>query len=125
MLLNDLPKYIKCKKKYNIKKTNIQFQSIYSNSKAVKNPSIYIIDEKKKIKQEYIRESIKKGAVALITNKYLKNFFIPQYIVKYINKTKQLLLCKLFRHAVQNLMFEVDLGPKAPFCKQNNMNKYL
>ena len=42
MLLNDLPKYIECKKIYNIKKTNILFQSIYSNSKAVKNQSIYI-----------------------------------------------------------------------------------
>ena len=92
MLLNDLPKYIKCKKKYNIKKTNIQFQSIYSNSKAVKNPSIYIIDEKKKIKQEYIRESIKKGAVALITTRYYKNFLIPQYIVKNINEWINLFL---------------------------------
>ena len=79
-----------------IQKTNILFQSIYSNSKAVKNQSIYIIDAKKKIKQEYIRESITKGAVALITTKYYKNFLIPQYIVKNINKNKKHLLCKLF-----------------------------
>ena len=96
MLLNDLPKYIECKKIYNIKKKNILFQSIYSNSKAVKNQSIYIIDAKKKIKQEYIRESITKGAVALITTRYYKNFLIPQYIVKNINKNKKHLLCKLF-----------------------------
>ena len=94
MLLNDLPKYIECKKKYNINKTNILFQSIYSNSKAVKNQSIYIIDAKKKIKQEYIIESITKGAVALITTKYHKNFLIPQYIVKNINKNK--IACNVF-----------------------------
>ena len=45
--------------------------------------------KKKKIKQEYIRESIKKGAVALITTRYHKNFLIPQYIVKNINKHKK------------------------------------
>ena len=96
MLLNDLPKYIECKKKYNIKKSNISFKDIYSNSKAVNNSSIFFVDAKKKFKQEYIKESIKKGAIALITNKYFKNFFIPQYIVKDINKNKKLLLCKLF-----------------------------
>ena len=47
MLLNDISKNIECKKKYNIKKTNIYFQSIYSNSKSVKNPSIYVVDAKK------------------------------------------------------------------------------
>ena len=35
---------------------------------------------------EYIKESIAKGAVARITNKYLRKFLIPQYIVKDINK---------------------------------------
>ncbi len=54
MLLNDLPKYIECKKIYNIKKTNILFQSIYSNSKAVKNQSIYIIDAKKKLSKNIL-----------------------------------------------------------------------
>jgi len=96
MLLNDISKNIECKKKYNIKKANIYFQSIHSNSKAVKNPSIFVIDAKKKFKQEYVKESITRGAVALITNKYVKNFFIPQYIVKDINKTKKILLRKLF-----------------------------
>ena len=96
MLLNDISKNIECKKKYNIKKTNIYFQSIYSNSKAVKNKSIFVIDAKKRFKQKYIKESITRGSVALITNKYFKNFFIPQYIVNDINKTKKLLLRKLF-----------------------------
>ena len=96
MLLDDLPKYIECKKKYNIKNTNIFFKGIYSNSKAVKKSSIYIVDAKKKFKKEYVEESIKKGAVAFITSKYLKNFFIPQYIVQDINKNKKKILCKLF-----------------------------
>ena len=47
MLLNEIPKNIECKKKYNIKKTNIYFKSIYSNSKEVKSSSVYIIDAKK------------------------------------------------------------------------------
>ena len=86
MLLNDISKFIECTKKYNIKKTDISFQNIYSNSKTVKKQSIYVVDAKKKFAQKYIKESIAKGAVALITNKYLRKFLIPQYIVKDINK---------------------------------------
>ena len=127
MLLNDIAKNIECKKKYNIKKTNIYFQSIYSNSKSVKNPSIYVIDEKKKFKQEYIKESITRGAVALITNKYLKNFIIPQYIVHDINKAKKLLLCKLFQNPPLNSVAVTGTNGKtsvvwfiSQICEGNN-----
>ena len=127
MLLNDISKYIKCKKKYNIKNTNIFLKNIYSNSKAVKKSSIFVIDAKKKFKPEYIKESITKGAVALITNKYLKNFFIPQYIVKDINKTKQLLLCKLFPNPPLNSVAVTGTNGKtsvvwfiSQICERNN-----
>ena len=46
MLLNDIPKYIECKKKYNIKKTNIYFQNIYSNSKEKIYPHKWFEDKK-------------------------------------------------------------------------------
>ena len=127
MLLNDIPNDIECQKKYNIKKTNIYFQSIYSNSKSVKNPSIYVIDAKKKFKQEYIKESITRGAVALITNKYLKNFSIPQYIVQDINKAKKLLLCKLFQNPPLNSVAVTGTNGKtsvvwfiSQICERNN-----
>ena len=127
MLLNEIPKNIECKKKYNIKKTNIYFKSIYSNSKEVKSSSVYIIDAKKKFKQEYIIESIKKGAVALITNKYLKNSIIPQYIVDDINLTKKILLYKLFPYPPLNSVAVTGTNGKtsvvwfiSQICERNN-----
>jgi len=127
MLLNDIPKFIECKKKYNIKKTDISFQNIYSNSKTVKKQSIYVVDAKKKFAQKYIKESIAKGAVALITNKYLRKFLIPQYIVKDINKNKKILLCKLFTNPPLNSIAVTGTNGKtsvawfiSQICELNN-----
>ena len=127
MLLNDLPKYIECKKKYNIKKTNIYFQSIFTNSKAVKKSSIYVIDSRNKFKNKYIKESITKGAVALITNKYQKNYLIPQYIVSDINKNTKLLIKKLFPNPPLNSVAVTGTNGKtsvvwfiSQICELNN-----
>ena len=54
--------------------------------KSAKKNSIYIIDFRKKIKQEYIDEAVKNGSVAIVSNKYLKSCRLPQFIVNDLNK---------------------------------------
>ena len=102
MLLSNLSKYIDCKKIYNLKKKEIYFNNVYSNSYYIKQSSILIVDVNKKFKNQYIKNSIKKGAVALISNKYHKNILLPQFIVDNINKNKNLILKKLFYMAPKN-----------------------
>lgn len=102
MLLTDIPKHINCKKIYNFKKQQIEFTNIYFNSKFINNSSVFAFDIKKKIKKEYIIESVKKGAVALISNQYQKNLLIPQYIVVNVKRNIKILLKKIFPYPPLN-----------------------
>ena len=95
MLLTDLTGHISCKKFYNTPKKNINFNYIFTNSKSVKNFSIFAVNNNKKFKKEFINEAIKKGSVALLSNKYFKNYKLPQYIVNDVNLSISRLLYKL------------------------------
>ena len=83
MLLTEIPNLIKCKKIYNLK--NISFNKIYTNSNYVSKSSIFIIEKKTKLKKKYIKEAIKKGAIAIISNEFIPNLLITQFVVVNIN----------------------------------------
>ena len=83
MLLTEIPNLIKCKKIYNLK--NISFNKIYTNSNSVSKSSIFIIEKKTKLKKKYIKEAIKKGAIAIISNEFIPNLLITQFVVVNIN----------------------------------------
>ena len=85
MLLTEIPNLIKCKKIYNLK--NISFNKIYTNSNYVSKSSIFIIEKKKKLKKEYIKEAITKGAIAIISNEFIPNLLITQFVVVNINRS--------------------------------------
>jgi len=128
MLLTDIPKYINCKKIYNLKKKKINYTNIYSNSNSVDKASIFIIDVNKKIKNEYIEEGLKKGVVALLTNKYRKNFSITQFVVDNLNKNAKILLNILFPYKPINSIGITGTNGKtsvawfiSQICKLNNI----
>ena len=83
MLLTEIPNLIKCKKIYNLK--NISFNKIYTNSNYVSKSSVFIIEKKTKLKKIYIKEAIKKGAIAIISNEFIPNLLITQFVVVNIN----------------------------------------
>ena len=83
MLLTEIPNLIKCKKIYNLK--NISFNKIYTNSNYVSKSSIFIIEKKAKLKKKYIKEAITKGAIAIISNEFIPNLLITQFVVVNIN----------------------------------------
>ena len=83
MLLTEIPNLIKCKKIYNLK--NISFNKIYTNSNYVSKSSIFIIEKKTKLKKKYIKEAITKGAIAIISNEFIPNLLITQFVVADIN----------------------------------------
>jgi len=83
MLLTEIPNLIKCKKIYNLK--NISFNKIYTNSNSVSKSSIFIIEKKTKLKKKYIKEAITKGAIAIISNEFIPNLLITQFVVVNIN----------------------------------------
>ena len=96
MLLTELQKHINFNKIYNLTKKKINFNYIYTNSKIVKKFSIFAIDYKKNFKYSYLEEAIKRGSVAIITNRYFKNCKLPQFVVKDINLVIAKLLNQLF-----------------------------
>ena len=67
MLLSKILEVI-CPQDIRSYKKNINVRYITANSKLVISNSIYIADFKKNIKQEFINEAIKNGAVAILTN---------------------------------------------------------
>ena len=83
MLLTEIPNYIKCKKISNLK--NISFNKVYTNSSYVTKSSVFIIEKKTRLKKKYIKEAIKKGAVAIISNEFIQNLSITQFVVFDIN----------------------------------------
>ena len=95
MLLTDISKHINCEKIYDLKENKLRFYNIFSNSKNNNKNSIFFIDKKVRLKKLYIEESIKNGAIAIITNSYIKNINIPQFLVKDIENSIYKLLNKL------------------------------
>ena len=95
MLLTDLPSHISCNRIYNSTKKNIKFNRIFTNSRFVKKFSIFAVNNHKKFKKKFLNEAIKKGSVAILSNKYFKNYKTPQYIVNDVNLSISRLLYKL------------------------------
>ena len=92
MLLTEVPHYINCLKIYNLTKKEINFSYIFTNSKNIKKYSVFVLKKSDQFNQSYIRESIKNGAVAIISNKYLKGFKITQFVVKNVDASLSILL---------------------------------
>jgi len=95
MLLTEVSKHIECLGIYNLNKKKFTFNNIQTNSKNVKKLSIFAINNKKKIKNTYINDAIDKGAVGILSNKYIKNINLTQFIVKNIDESLYILLNKL------------------------------
>jgi len=96
MLLTEINKHIKCNKIHNINNKNKNFNNIFTNSHNVKKFSIFAIKKNIKFSKKYIKDAIQKGAVAIITNKYIVGVDITQYIVKDIDLSIKILLTKLY-----------------------------
>ncbi len=79
MLLTEIPNHIKCKKISNLK--NISFNKVYTNSSYVTKSSVFIIEKKTRLKKKYIKEAVKKGAIAIISNEFIQNLSITQFVV--------------------------------------------
>ena len=79
MLLTEIPNYIQCKKISNLK--NISFNKVYTNSCYITKSSVFIIEKKTRLKKKYVKEAIKKGAIAIITNEFIRNLSITQFVV--------------------------------------------
>ena len=96
MQLTKIPQYINCKKIYQFSKKDLVFNHISTHSSHIKKSSIFVIQNNLKINHNFILEAIKKGAVGIITSKYLKNFKVNQYNVEDIDSSLRILLYKLY-----------------------------
>ena len=102
MLLTEVHKYIKCKKIHNFDKKNINFKFIFTNSKNIKKFSIFAIQDTTKIKKKFINEAVSRGAVAIISKKFIKGVKITQYIVNNVDLSISIILDKIYPKAPQN-----------------------
>ena len=93
MLLTEIPNYIKCKKISNLK--NISFNKVYTNSSYVTKSSVFIIEKKTRLKKKYIKEAINKGAIAIISNEFIRDLSITQFVVVNINQSLLNILQKI------------------------------
>ena len=93
MLLTEIHDYIKCKKICNLK--NISFNKVYTNSNYVTKASIFILEKKTRLRKKYIKEAIKKGAIAIISNEFIRNISITQFVVVNINQSLLNILKKI------------------------------
>ena len=84
MLLTEVFHHIKCDKIYKPDKKNLKVNYVFTNSLNVKKSSIFVIDSKVKFRRKYVKEAISRGAIAILTNKYLDNINVTQYIVSNI-----------------------------------------
>ena len=103
MLLSDLSNILICEHILYFKKDK-KIKFISSNSKTIKKNSIFISDFNKKIKKIYLKEAIKNGAIAIITNKLVKDINIPQFKVKNISISVKKILNKLKYKAPNNIV---------------------
>ena len=95
MLLSNLGSFINIQKTYNFNK-NKNFSSITANSKLTDKTTLLIYDKNKKIKRIYVDEAIRNNIPAIITNKYINNLKIPQFVVSNINIAINALLKKIY-----------------------------
>ena len=79
MLLSDIIKNKNLIKVINFK-IDKKIKYITSNSKLIRKDSILIVDYSKNFKFNYISEAVKKGAVAIVTNRLEKNITVPQFL---------------------------------------------
>ena len=75
MQLIKITDYIKCKKIYKYNNKNFLVKNIVTHSDNVRNSTLLAIIDKAKFKDEYIKQSIKKGAVGILTSNYIKKSF--------------------------------------------------
>jgi len=91
MLLSNILDVINPQKLRSYNKNQI-VKYITSNSKLIKNNSIYVTDFKKNIKKTFIQEAIDRGAIAILTNRKIQDLKIPQFIVTNITLAVDLIL---------------------------------
>ncbi len=103
MLLSEISKIINCKV-YNKYKTDKIISYLSTNSNFIKKNSIFAIDSKKNIKIQYINEALKKGAVAIISNKVYSKIKVTQFIVKNINYSIDKILNSLNPYSPNNFI---------------------
>ena len=103
MLLSNIIDLI-CPKKIKFYEKNKNIEYITANSKLIKKNSIYIADFKKKIKKIYFKEAINNGAVAILTNKTIRNLKIPQLIVENSQTAINLILHSLKPFSPNNII---------------------
>ena len=103
MLISSIFKNVKCININNYNK-DVKIEFISSNSKLIRRNSIFVTNFYKKIKPKYIKEAKKKGAVAILTNKIIKNINIPQFEVRNINSNLTKILNKLNKKAPNNII---------------------
>ena len=128
MLLSELRNIINYNKIINLK-TNYQFNRVSSSSKDVNSKTIFIINNKKKIKNEFLIEAINKNIPALISTKIYKNLSVAQFIVKDIDKELNQILKFLKPTKPLNSVAITGTNGKttvawyiAQICKLNNVN---
>ena len=95
MLLSNLGNFINIQKTYNFKK-NKNFSSITANSKLTDKKTLLIYNKNKKIKRIYLEEAIRNNIPAIVTNKYINNLKIPQFVVSNINLATNSLLKNIY-----------------------------
>jgi len=103
MLLSKIIGVISPQKLKSYKKKQI-IKYITANSKLIKNNSIYVADFKKNIKKTFVDEAINNGAVAILTNKKIKDLNVTQLIVKNLPQTVDLILHILKPFAPKNII---------------------
>ena len=97
MLLSNLSKVISVNKTYNFYK-NKYFSGVTSNSKFTNNKTLFIYDKNTKLKKIYLDVVLKNKTPAIISNKYINNLKIPQFVVSDINFETYSLLNKLYNN---------------------------
>jgi len=102
MLLSNIPNIINCNKIYNLKKKDVFFNEISTNSKKINKRTIFVAVPINNFKKNYIQESLNNGALAIISDKYNRNISATQFIVNNINQSLITLLRYLKPHPPLN-----------------------
>ena len=102
MLLSELGNIINYKHIINLSK-NKEFNRVSSSSKEVNKKTIFFINNKKKIKTEYLLEALNKKTPAIISNKIFSNLLIPQFIVEDVDKEINKILKTVIQKDSKNL----------------------
>ena len=103
MLLSDIIKNKNLIKVINFK-IDKKIKYITSNSKLIRKDSILIVDYSKNFKFNYISEAVKKGAVAIVTNRLEKNITVPQFLFENLEQILRDLVLKLKKIPPKNII---------------------